>query len=207
MVIDPATRTVKKLTDPKALRALAHPTRLTLLGLLRNRGPLTATAAAELIGESSASTSFHLRQLAKYGLVEEAGGGTGRERPWRATTMFTYWPESSDDPKVTAAAGMLRGVIAEQLFARLMRWFEAMPDEPLDWQEAAMFGDTTLYVTADELAGLREQATAMVDRYLDRQLHPELRPPAARAISFLHIAHPLVGGPGQQTAGEENADA
>jgi len=206
-VTETAARTVKRLTDPKALRALAHPIRLTLLGLLRNRGPLTATTAAELIGESSASTSFHLRQLAKYGLVEEAGGGTGRERPWRATTMFTYWPETSDDPKVTAAAGMLRSVVAEQLFNKLMRWFDAMPDEPLEWQEAAIFGDTTLYVTADELAGLREQARAMVDIYLDRQLHAELRPAGARAVSYLHIAHPLVGGPGQQNAGEESTDA
>src|ERR1700761_5736702 len=78
------TRNVKRLTDPRALRALAHPIRLELVGLLRRLGPLTATQAAELIGESSGSTSFHLRQLAKYGLVEDAGGGAGRERPWRA---------------------------------------------------------------------------------------------------------------------------
>src|SRR5580700_11568611 len=84
-------RTVTKLSDPRALRAMAHPIRLSLIGVLRREGPLTATQAGELIGESSASCSFHLRQLAKYGLVEEAGGGHGRERPWRATTMFTGW--------------------------------------------------------------------------------------------------------------------
>ncbi|HWJ42006.1 MAG TPA: helix-turn-helix domain-containing protein, partial [Solirubrobacterales bacterium] len=67
------------LTDPRALRAMAHPTRLELIGLLRRGGPLTATRAARQIGESPASCSFHLRQLAKYGLVEEAGGGRGRE--------------------------------------------------------------------------------------------------------------------------------
>ena len=66
---------VKRLTDPRALRAMAHPIRLELVGLLRTHGPLTATKAAALLGESSGSTSFHLRQLAKYGLVEEAGGG------------------------------------------------------------------------------------------------------------------------------------
>jgi DNA-binding transcriptional ArsR family regulator len=204
-VTEPGARTVKRLNDPKALRALAHPTRLTLLGMLRRSGPLTATAAAELIGESSASASFHLRQLAKYGLVEEAGGGTGRERPWRATTMFTYWPENAEDPKVAAAAGLLRSVIAEQQFSKLLEWFEALPDEPPEWQDAAIFGDTMLYVTADELSQLWQQTRDMVDVYLDRLQHPELRPAGARAVSYLHIAHPLVGRPGQH-AGNESTD-
>src|SRR5207244_3338301 len=74
-------RTVTRLTDPRALRAYAHPVRMALMGLLRTEGPLTATRAAELLGESSGTCSFHLRQLARYGLVEEAGGGTGREKP------------------------------------------------------------------------------------------------------------------------------
>jgi DNA-binding transcriptional ArsR family regulator len=79
-------------TDPRTLRALAHPIRLALLGLLRREGPLTATRAGELLGELPASCSFHLRQLARYGLVEEAGGGVGRRRPWRATARATTWP-------------------------------------------------------------------------------------------------------------------
>ena len=150
----PAHRTVKQLTDPKALRALAHPIRLRLLGQLRIHGQLTATQAGELLGESSASCSFHLRQLAKYGLVEESGGGHGRERPWRATTMFTSWPEVAADPKVDAAADLLRGVIAEYYMASLMRWLEIRPDEPEEWQQAAQFGDTAIYVTAAELTEL-----------------------------------------------------
>src|SRR5579872_2886079 len=110
-------RTVTRLTDPRALRALAHPLRLKLVGVLRLHGPLTATRAGELLGESSASTSFHLRQLAKYGLVEEAGGGHGRERPWRATKLFTDIPEISRDPKVGAASALTRGVVAEYYFS------------------------------------------------------------------------------------------
>ena len=77
-----------RLSDPRALRGYAHPTRMALVALLRRDGPQTATQAARAIGESVASCSFHLRQLAKYGLVEEAGG-RGREKPWRATAMFT----------------------------------------------------------------------------------------------------------------------
>src|ERR671937_2498370 len=113
-----------KLTDPMALRAVAHPMRLRLLGLLRHEGALTATQAAERVGESPAACSFHLRQLAKYGLVEEAGGGRGRERPWRATAQITDWPAVSDDPAFAPAAQLLETVLAERYFERLMRWLE-----------------------------------------------------------------------------------
>jgi DNA-binding transcriptional ArsR family regulator len=183
-------RTVTRLTDPKALRALAHPLRLRLVGVLRLQGPLTATRAAELLGESSASTSFHLRQLAKYGLVEEAGGGRGRERPWRATSMFTGLPDVADTPELAAASGLLNAVIAEGYFEQVMRWLERREGEPREWQEAAQFGDTFLWVTADELRELGREQEALLDRFLERQTRPELRPPGARLVSYLHLMFP-----------------
>ena len=67
-----------ELTDPAALRAIAHPIRLGLVGLLRREGPLTASEAGRRLGESSGSTSYHLRQLERFGLVEEAGERRGR---------------------------------------------------------------------------------------------------------------------------------
>jgi len=186
----PADKTVKRLSDPKALRALAHPTRLALVGMLRRHGPLTATKAGELLGESSASASFHLRQLAKYGLVEEAGGGQGRQRPWRATAMFTGWPEVADSPELAAASSLLRGVLAERYFEHLMRWLESRDSEPEAWQEAAHFGDTLLYLTTDELRELARDEQALMDRYLERMTRPELRPPGARPVVYLHLAFP-----------------
>jgi DNA-binding transcriptional ArsR family regulator len=186
----PSKRTVKRLTDPRALRALAHPIRLKLVGLLRQRGPLTATKAAELLGESSGTTSFHLRQLAKYGLVEEAGGGTGRERPWQATAMFTGWPDVADDPELAAASGLLSGVIAERYFEMLFHWLEQRDSESAAWQEAAHFGDTMLWVTAEELLELGREEQALMDRFLERQTRPELRPPGARIVNYLHLAFP-----------------
>lgn len=185
-------RSVTRLTDPRALRALAHPTRLALVGLLRTEGPLTATRAAELLGESSASASFHLRQLAKYGLVEVAPGGQGRERPWQATTMFTSVPEVTDSPELAAASGLFRSVVADRYFDSLLRWLEVRQDDPEEWQQAAQFGDTFLHVTAEELAELGERVQALMDPYLDRQEHPELRPPGARLVAYLHLAFPLV---------------
>ncbi len=185
-----SARTVKRLTDPRALRAIAHPIRLQLVGLLRQHGPLTATKAAALLGESSGSTSFHLRQLAKYGLVEEAGGGRGRERPWQATAMFTGWPDVADTPELAAATGLLSGVIAERYFELLFRWLERRDSEPEAWQEATHFGDTMLWVTAEELSELGREEQALMDRYVERQAQPELRPPGARMVNYLHLAFP-----------------
>jgi DNA-binding transcriptional ArsR family regulator len=194
-VPDESVRSVKRLTDPKALRALAHPIRLRLVGLLRIHGQLTATQASEMLGESSASCSFHLRQLAKYGLVEEAGGGQRRERPWRATSMFTDWSGLSEDPETAGASDMLSGVIAEQWFEHLMRWIEARSVEPDEWRQAAIFTDSALYVTASELDELGNHIRDILDPYLERFLNPQLRPPGSRMVSFVRIAHPIVGLP------------
>jgi predicted transcriptional regulator len=185
-----AGRSVTRLTDPRALRAYAHPVRMKLVGLLRTEGPLTATRAAELLGESSGTCSFHLRQLAKYGLVEEAGGGTGRQKPWRATTTTTSWDAIGDTPEVAAAASMLDTAMVEEYFEQVMRWLEARPSEPTEWQESFLFGDQILYVTAEELAELGRQVRDLVGAYFERQVKPELRPPGSRQVSYLHLAFP-----------------
>ena len=80
------------VTDVRALRALAHPLRSRLLAQLRLHGPATASRLGRAVGESSGSTSYHLRQLAAYGFVEEVEGqGTARERWWRARHRLTSW--------------------------------------------------------------------------------------------------------------------
>jgi len=192
-------RTVTRLTDPRALKAYAHPVRMELIGLLRTRGPLTATQAAGLIGESSGTTSFHLRQLARYGLVEEAGGGTGREKPWRATTTSTSWDSVSGSPELAAAASLLNVAVAERYFEQLMRYLEARPGEPAEWQEAAMFGDRLVYLTAAELEDLGARVRALVDEYFERLVRPDLRPADARLVTWLNLAFP--SEPPADTAG------
>jgi predicted ArsR family transcriptional regulator len=180
-----------ELSDPRALRAVAHPIRLSLLGLLRREGPLTATQAGEAIGESAASCSFHLRQLAKYGLVEEAGGGRGRERPWRATALHTSWPSVAKTPEMAAASELLSTVIAERYFEHLFTWLERRGDEPEHWQAAELFGDTGLYLTPAELEELGKAVQQLVEPYLDRTVKPELRPEAARLVLFVAFGFPL----------------
>ena len=133
---DRPNRPTIRVTDPKALRAMAHPIRLSLIGVLRPEGPLTATQAGELIGESSASCSFHLRQLAKYGLVEEAGGGKGRERPWRATTLFTTWPGRRRDPRSRRRPPAQRAWW-RSIIRRRSALAGGRADQPEEWQRAA----------------------------------------------------------------------
>ena len=180
-----------ELTDPRALRAVAHPVRLELIGLLRREGPLTATAAGERIGESPASCSFHLRQLAKYWLVEEAGGGRGRERPWRATALFTTWTDPPATPDAAAAVEALNTVVAGVYFDRIRRWVATRATEPREWQEAAFSGDQLLYLGPEELARLGDDILALTERYLERTAQPELRPPDARAVALSAFGLPV----------------
>ena len=179
-----------KLTDPRAIRAYAHPVRMQLVGLLRRQGPMTATRAAEILGESTGSTSFHLRQLAKYGLVEEAGGGIGRQKPWRATALFTNLPD-------VGGARRHRGVDRSALSAdhalspgSCSTTSIAQPDEPKDWQAASTISDLMLYLTVDELADLTESIQAQLLKYSDRLGDRSLRPEGARRVTYLNIAYP-----------------
>ncbi|MFE5937769.1 winged helix-turn-helix domain-containing protein [Streptomyces sp. NPDC056470] len=177
------------LTDPRALRAYAHPTRMTLVGLLRRSGPFTATRAAELTGESVASCSYHLRILAKYGLVEEAPGGRGREKPWRATARYTEWPGDSEDASVAEAADALSAAVAERYFERVLRAMEDRHRLPKEWREVEMFGDSLLHLTPDELATFSRQVDALLRPYEDRAADVSLRPEGARPVSVLRIAY------------------
>jgi len=184
-----AARTLE-LTDPRALRALAHPVRLSLVGALRRDGPLTATRAGELIGESATTCSFHLRQLAKYGFVEEAGGGRGRERPWRATGTFTSWPSVAPTGELAAAADALTQLVAERYLEQVLRWLERRPDEPEEWREAAQLGDTIAWVTAAELEEVSGRVRELLAPFVERQVDPSLRPEGARLVNYLHLAFP-----------------
>jgi DNA-binding transcriptional ArsR family regulator len=179
-----------RLTDPRALRAYAHPIRLALVGLLRREGPLTATRAGLLIGQSPASCSFHLRQLAKYGVVEEVGRSGGRERPWRATAPYTRLPRIAESPQQADAARALYRILAERYFDQVLRWLAVHDAEPREWQKAAHFGDDILYLTAGELARLGRRIDALLKPYRLRTVQSAGRPEGTRRVTFLRLAFP-----------------
>lgn len=187
----PAVQRKVQLTDPRALRALAHPTRLDLMALLRRGEPLTATQAGERIGESAASCSFHLRQLAKYGLVEEAGGGRGRERPWRATAISTEWASRGADEETDAAGTLLSKVVVERYFQNAIGWLDRRGSEDPEWIEAAMISDALVYMTADELREIDEQIRALLEPYLRRLEDKEPAAAGARPVNLIALGFPL----------------
>jgi DNA-binding transcriptional ArsR family regulator len=180
-----------ELTDARQMRAVAHPTRLALIGLLRREGPLTATEAGARLGESSGSMSFHLRQLAKYGLVQETGEGTGRQKPWRATAQFTSWSATPKDPALAEATAQFGRVIAARYATLTQAWIDQQPQESDAWRTAAHFGDTMLWLTAEELAGLKEQLTALLQPYEVRLTNAPERPEGSRLVSWLQLAFPV----------------
>ena len=174
------------------MRALAHPTRISLLELMAREGSVTVTRASEVLGESTASTSYHLRQLAKYGYIEPAGGGRGRERPWKRATRGQSYEETSEDPATSAAAETLTSVIVERHMRAIARWMDERRREPLEWRRVTGFSDRLLYLTADELADLDRRVWDVIESagYDARLDDPESRPPDARPISLIVFGIP-----------------
>ena len=180
-----------KLDDPRSLRAYAHPLRLSLIGLLRGSGPMTATQAAAELGETVPNCSFHLRQLAKYGLVERAPGADARERPWRATADSTSWDDASEDPEMKSATDQLNAVILGQYVRRAEEYLATRTAEPAEWRAAAGFGDAVVHVTAQELTELTTQIEALFARFDERAADASTRPDGTRAVQIIQLAMPL----------------
>lgn len=157
-----------RLDDPRALRAYAHPLRLSLIGMLRRNGPMTATQCAAILDENVPNCSFHLRQLAKYGLAERAPAADGRERPWQATANSTSWTDDSDDPETRVAADQLNAAILRQYMRRAEAYLAVRGEESVEWRAAAGFSDDMIYVTAEQLVALTEQVEALLQPYRDK---------------------------------------
>src|SRR3984885_13522959 len=127
---------VRQLTDSQTLRALTHPVRIALIEALLLGGAMTATEVGERIGESATTCSFHLRQLAKYGFVEEAGGGAGRSRPWRLTSIGMSFSPSGDMEAEIASDAVVR-MFRERQFERYQAWRSTKAAYPLEWRQGA----------------------------------------------------------------------
>lgn len=178
-------------TDPKAIRALAHPMRMRLIELLAHRGTLTATQASQVLGESPANCAFHLRTLAKYGYIEEAGGGQGRERPWRRTHVGLDFPESGN-PAYHAAVGALEEVLLAQLMERVRIGLASRASWPEGLRAPLGVDQTITYMTPAEAEQFSAELRALTTRYDDRDDHPERRPPGAVPIEILALSYPLL---------------
>jgi DNA-binding transcriptional ArsR family regulator len=186
---EPVERRV--ISDARTIRALAHPVRIALLEVLGREGELTATRAAELLDESPGNMSWHLQTLAKYGYIEEAGGGKGRSRPWRIAAVSNRFRTTSDDPEWNAAGEALESTFAERAYTRLREWWGRRASYPLAWRDAAFTADSLGYVTAEEMAELGEEIAALFGRYRERVRNKELRPAGAEPTQLIAFGHPI----------------
>jgi DNA-binding transcriptional ArsR family regulator len=174
------------------MRALAHPVRIALLEELVLGGALTATEVGERIAESPTTCSFHLRQLAKYGFVEEAGGGKGRARPWRLTWTGLSYVDAHDDPETEIAAGALSRVIRERQLDRYRTWVETRGTYPRPWREAACDSEYLFYLTPEELKGLNQELSdLLMSRFQERLTDPGQRPAGSVPVEMLLFAFPV----------------
>lgn len=187
--------------DAKGLRALAHPVRVQLVGLLRKYGPSTATRLAERLGVNSGTASYHLRQLGDAGFVEEdTERGNARERWWRAvhqSTRFSDRELAEEEPE--AALAYLQSVAAAYTLRtqRALGELQTMPDR---WRGTFDISDWSLRLTPEEAVRLQQELHALLFRY--RADSPETAaeaPEGAERVSVITQILPELELPGADT--------
>ncbi len=172
------------------MRAMAHPTRLALLDLLRREGDLTASRAAELLEDSPGNMSWHLQTLAKYGFVEETGEGKGRSRPWRLAASRNRFLSTPDDPEAAAAGGALAALVVQRAAEQQREWLAAHDTYPAPWQDAAFLTNSLTYLTAQELQDLATEVAELFARHAER-VERRQRPADALPVHLTAFGHPL----------------
>jgi hypothetical protein len=143
------------------------------------------------VGESPSSCSWHLRQLARFGFVEEAGAAAGRRRPWRMTSYgLSFTVDDTQDTETQAAGRALERLFADRYLDRAARGLRVRPGLPTAWQRATGTQQFLLHVTAQELEALSEEVLAVLSRYHDRVADPARRPPDARTNEAVLFTYP-----------------
>jgi DNA-binding transcriptional ArsR family regulator len=155
--------------DPKAMRALANPLRLRLLGFLRRSGPHSVGELSELADAAPGSVSYHLSTLEKFGFVEEAPefARDGREHWWRAAHSMTHYEPSEmlADPESAAAGRVMRQTFMQGYLTEQLDYLDAEPALPIEWVKAATAGDILAYLTADELREFSDEVNALAEKW------------------------------------------
>lgn len=157
--------------DTQALSGLAHPLRVQLFQSLTHYGPATATQLAGRLGESSGSTSYHLRQLERYGFVEtDPDHPSGRERWWRRVPggVLIDTPDRDDDPAGYEAAKLVINELQRGRLERHQHWLATGEQWPCEWTEATTDTSVNLALTPTELAELTAELNAVVDTWRER---------------------------------------
>jgi len=165
-----------------------HPVREALLELIGRDGVVTATAAARELGGSTGLYSFHLRQLARFGIIEEAPSAGGRVRPWRLAGAAPSPDQASPRPVSDAELSEVARGLEDESYRR---WLDQRDTAPAAWRRDQAFSQV-VYLTPDEMAGMAEVIRALLAQYRHREVRPAARPPEAAPVAVVARLFPLL---------------
>lgn len=187
----PKAATSVTVDDPASMRALAHPLRLRLLGLLRSDGPAPVGRLAEAVDEAPGSVSYHLGTLAKWGFVVEAPelARDGRERWWRAAHEMTHYDplELRDDPTRLGASIAMRQMFLQGHLAEQMQALDAEASLEAEWLAASTGGDIIAHLTVEEFAEFSAEIDALVEKWWERG---RTEREGTRVVRYIYNAFP-----------------
>ncbi len=176
------------LTDPRALRALAHPARAAAVDELYQGKVRTSSQLADLTGLTPSAMSYHLRALERWGIVVRADSPDARERPWRAAARGFSWAGTRASQ---AAADSVLGLYLDRLARDLATWRRAEPAADDPWHDTSLVNRGFPWLTSDELRAVNAQLNAILSPYVGRSSAD--RPAGSRRVAYLFATTPLVG--------------
>ncbi len=181
-----------QVVDEATLRALAHPIRWSLIETLAVEGTATAARCAHILGQSQGTCSFHLRQLARFGLVEEAPTTSKRDRPWRLTSIRQSWQTApSGDAGRDIAAQKLTQVVVQRETERIREWVRHESQAPAEWRRTAFRTGVLTWMTAAELDELGAELSQLMQRFVDRIEDPTRRPEGSAPVRLFTTGFPV----------------
>ncbi len=181
--------------SPQQLRALTHPARLRMLGILRTEGPTTATALANRLGLNTGATSYHLRQLAQHGfIVDDEGRGNGRERWWRAahSSTRTNWERDPEPADLETLDAYLQTVVVvySQMLQQAVEERSTLSPE---WRDASTMSDYRCRLAPTQAKRLIEAVTSLIEEFEEAEELPADDPTGA-TYTVMFAGFPRPGG-------------
>jgi len=175
------------LTDPKALRALAHPARTAVIDELYMGNVRTASELADLTGLTPSAMSYHLRALEKWGIICRAEAtGDARERPWQRSAATLSW---EGDTATRSTGDTVIGLYLDRLRRDLAAFSATSQAMPKDWQEAAVISRGFPWLTPHEVAAATTAVQHAIEQAKGRTAHDH--PPGARPVAYFWAVTPL----------------
>lgn len=185
-----------RVLDAGALRALGHPLRVKIYEALSQRGPQTASTLAAVLEESSGATSYHLRTLARHGLIQEdAEKPSGRERWWKRTPGGVTVSDEAvkGSPAGEAAMQLAVAELLRHRYDEAMQFFTTRIDrEPSDWRDASIATTSGVPMTAAQTKDLTDKIQSVIDAAADAyrgQTGDDVRHVSVRADIFPLTQH------------------